>query len=156
MQETLLQPMCLSFTDQGTAGTSHPNPHPVLSVTGNTNNMEFIFSSSLDRNVDYLQLLMCISQSSNTYLPEELGEADKSACLEQHLVQLWTLVCGQQQRSCMLAPLVKKSWWNGYGSEKTLATNTPLFEDLMYLKERSFFTPTCFQMLPVAGSQFLS
>jgi len=58
--------------------------------------MEFI--CSLDRNADYLQLLMCISQSSDTYLPEELGETDKSACLEQHLVQLWTLVCRQLQR----------------------------------------------------------
>lgn len=80
MQETVLQPP--SFPDQGTAG----KPHPALPGTGNANNMEFIFSS-LEGNVDYLQLLMCTSQSSSTSLPKEMG---KSASLEQHLDQLWT------------------------------------------------------------------
>lgn len=33
-----------------------------------------------------------------------------------------------------------------------LATYKPLFEDLMHLEDKSFFTPVCFQKLPVAGS----
>lgn len=86
MQETVLQPP--SFPDQ-LASFTQTLTQALSGTCGNANTMEFIFSS-LEGNVDYLQLLMCISQSSATSLPKEM---DKSACLEQHLDQLWTCAC---------------------------------------------------------------
>lgn len=97
----------------------------------------------------------------HTY-PKSWGKQISQLVLEQHLVQLLTLVCGQQQRCCTLAKKQNKQpttfWWKGYGSEEMLVTNTFCLknEGLICLKNRSFLTPSCFQMLHVAALHFSS
>lgn len=87
MQETVLQ-LLHSLPREQLASFTQTLTQALSGACGNDNNMEFIFSS-LERNIDFLQLWMCISQSSDTSLPKEM---DKSACLEQRLDQLWTCV----------------------------------------------------------------